>query len=282
MNNIKTETSEIIDGYKLYLEVKYPNHFKQFCSRLKNKPESAKAEAVMFSVLRSLSQDVKIAEDINAGGADFLCIIDNSQFIVEVTCLEAESVAKRSGLKNDIEDGRTTYFTMITNMLRTKASTKTPQLSGKEAPRVLAITTEHIHGSTLMDSLAAKSLLTSGTKISIPIGKPTSKVKLTSDLKDSVFFRSKHGAFESCRRSISAILLVHILSDQCYMVGILHPDPIFVFPIKFFPTVPFIRMRKWPPVNNQIETEWIIHSPKRAQFHYHPVKLKDKELTKQN
>lgn len=271
--------SEIIDKHKEFIEVKYPNHFKKYCSLLKSQPQSAKAEAVLFSVLRPLYQDVQIAEDINTGGADFLCITDNSQFIIEVTCLEAESVAKQSGLENDIsEDGKTTWFGMITHMLRTKASNKASQVSGKATPRVLAITTEHIHGETLMGSHAAECLLTSETKIQIPVGKPINEVGLSTDLKDSVFFRLKDGVFESCRRSISAILLIHILSDECNVVGVLHPDPIYVFPYKYLRNVPFIRLKKWPPENNHIETEWVIHSPLRGKFYYHPVKLKDKDL----
>lgn len=274
-----TETAEIINAYKLYLEVKYQDHFKKYCSLIKNQPESAKAEAVVFSILRTIFDDVIIAEDISTGGADFLCTTNNTEFIVEVTCLETESVANQSGLENKISDvDKLTWFSMITHKLFTKACTKARQVAGKETPRVLAISTEHIYGEELIGSHAAEDLLTSDTKIQIPVGKPISEVKLSTDLKDSVFFRLKDGVFQSCRRSISAILLIHILSDKCYMVGILHPDPVYVFPIKYLRNVPFIRLKKWPPENNTIETEWVIHSPSRAQFYHHPVKFKDKEL----
>ncbi len=274
-----TEISEVIKAHQLYLEVKYPNHYKKYCSLLKNQPESAKSEAVLFAVLRSIFKNVTIAEDIATGGVDFLCKTNDSQFLVEVTCLETESVVKQSGLENGItEDCKTTWFSMITHMLRTKASSKASQISGKEIPRLLAITTEHIYGDTLIGSHAAECLLTSETKIQIPVNKPINEVGLATDLKDSVFFRLKDGVFESCRRSISAILLIHILPDKCCMVGILHPDPIYILPIKHFRSVPFIRLKNWPPNNNQIETEWVIHSPTRAEFYLNPVKFKDEEL----
>jgi hypothetical protein len=274
-----TETAEIIDAYKLYMEVKYQYHFNKYCSLLKNQPESAKAEAVVFSILRTVFDDVIIAEDISTGGADFLCVTDNSEFIVEVTCLQAESVTNQSGLENKIsDDDKVTWFSMITHKLFTKACTKARQVSGKEIPRLLVITTEHIYGEALIGSHAAEYLLTSETKIQIPVGKPINECGSSTDLKDSVFFRFKDMVFEPRRRSISAILLIHILSDKCYMVGILHPDPAFVFPIKLLSNIPFIRLKKWPPENNKIETEWVIHSPSRAKFYYHPVKFKDTEL----
>jgi hypothetical protein len=121
-------------------------------------------------------------------------------------------------------------------------------------------------------------MLTSDTKIEVPINKPISKVGLATDLKDSVFFRLKNGVLESCRRSISAIFLVHIQADKCGMFGILHPDPAYQFPISLFPELPFIRLKNWPPENNQIETEWVIDSPPRAAFFHQTVIFKDEEL----
>jgi len=35
---------------------------------------------------------------------------------------------------------------------------------------------------------------------------------------------------------------------------------------------------KWPPENNQIETEWVIQRPKPAEFYHREVKFKDEEL----
>lgn len=272
-------TTDIIESYKDYLFVKYPHHHKNFCTRLDNHPESAKAEAVMFSILRSKFSDVKIGEDVSKGGADFLCISEESKFIVEVTSLESDAVSRQSGLKNEIpENGAATWFKMITNKLRTKVSSKAGQVSGVDVPRILAITTEHMDGDILLGQRAAQFLLTSDTKIEVPINKPIDKVGLATDLKDSVFFRSKNGVLESCRKSISAILLVHTQADKCGMIGILHPDPAYQFSINLFPDVPFIRLKKWPPENNQIETEWVIHSPPRAAIYHQPIKFKDEEL----
>ena len=274
-----SSTNEVIKSYKLFLEVKYPTHFQSYCRRLKSHLESAKAEAVTFSILRSIFDDVQVAEDISTGGADFLCKSNGAEFISEVTCLEAESVAAQSGWKNEVpKNGSAGSFGMITHMLRTKASSKAAQLSGHSFPRILVITCEHIAADVLLGSHGAETLLTSDTKIEVPIGKPIENIDLVTDLKNSVFFRYKNGSLESCRRSISAILLLSIFADKTFVVGILHPDPEYDFPIRLFPSVPFLRLKAWPPKNGRIETEWVINKPEAKGFYHHMVEFKDKEL----
>lgn len=272
-------TTDVIESYKTFLEVKYPAHYESYCNRLKSDPESTKAEAVTFSFLRSNFGDVKVAEDISTGGVDFLCKSNEFEFIAEVTCLKAESVATQSGLKNEVpQNGSAGWFRMITHKLRTKVSSKASQLSGHDYPRILVITCEHIAADALLGPHGAETLLTSDTKIAVPIGKPIDKVGLITELKDSVFFRSRNGELESCRRSISAIFLINIFTDKLSVVGILHPDPQYEFPISLLPSVPFLRMKKWPPEKNLIEIEWIIHEPKAKEFYHQKVEFKDEEL----
>lgn len=260
----------------------YPTHYKLFCKRLDTKPESSKAEAVTFSLLRSQFEDVTIAEDVSTGGADFLCVSENKKIIVELTCAESEAVASQSGWPNGVpEEGSGGSFGLITHMLRTKASDKAFQLSGYNMPRVLAITCEHVAADVLLGPLGAEMFFTSDTKIAVPInaGEPTNeKIHLTTDLNDSVFFRFRNGTIEPCRQSISVIFLISIFVDKLYVVGILHPRPQHNFPISLLPSVPFLRIRRWPPKNNGIETEWVIHSPKPTAFYHQEVKFKDKEL----
>ena len=273
--------TEVIESYKVFLEVKYPKHYQSYRTRLKNKPESAKAEAVTFSILRSNFNDVNLAEDISTGGADFFCSSNDVEFIVEVTCIETESVVTQSGWKNKVSPApnKTAFsFGMITHMLRTKVSSKAAQLSGNNIPRLLIITSEHIGADSLLGPRAAEILLTSDIKIKVPIGKPIGKVDLATDLKDSVFFRFKNGSLEPCRRSISAILLISIFDDKSLIVGILHPEPQYIFPIMLLPSVPFLRLKKWPPENSNIEIEWVVNKPKAEKFYHREIKFKDEEL----
>jgi hypothetical protein len=163
-------------------------------------------------------------------------------------------------------------------MLRTKASSKAHQVADYPIPRVLAITSEHIGADFLMGPYGAETLLTSDTEIEVPVGEPIGKSSIVTELKNSVFFRSKNGAVESCKRSISAILLIDINPDKAMIVGILHPDPIHEFNINHLPDVPFLRVKKWPLENNKIEIEWVIQRPKPAGFYHKEVKFRDDEL----
>jgi hypothetical protein len=274
-----SSTTEIIESYKLFLEVKYPHHFQSYCRRLNNQPEGAKAEAVTFSILRSIFDNVQIAEDISTGGADYMCKTNDAEFISEVTCLEAESVAVQSGWKIEVpENGSGGSFGMITQMLRAKASSKAGQLSGHNFPRILVITCEHIGADILLGPHGAETFLTSDTKIEVPIDKPIENTNIVTDLKNSVFFRYKNGSIESCRRSISAILLLSIFADKTLVVGILHPDPEYKFPIRLLPSVPFLRIKEWPPQNSKIEIEWVINRPRAKEFYHQKVEFKDEEL----
>ena len=272
-------TAEIIESYKLFLEVKYPHNFQSYCRRLKNQTESAKAEAVTFSILRSIFDNVQVVEDISTGGADYLCKTNGTEFIFEVTCLEAESVAAQSGWKNEVpENVSAGSFGMITHMLRTKVSSKAGQLSGYNSPRILVITCEHIAANVLLGPHGAEIFLTSDTKIEVPIDKPIENINIVTDLKNSVFFRYKNGSIESCRRSISAILFLSILADKTLVVGILHPDPEYKFPIRLLPSVPFVRVKEWPPQSSTIEIEWVIYNPIAKEFYHQKVEFKDEEL----
>jgi len=274
-----TTIKDIIKSYTNYLLVKKPTHHQQFCNRLKNNNESTTAEAILFSTLRSECDNIDVSEDISTGGVDFLCKKNDLEFVVEVTCLESSAVEKQSGITNKIENkAKTVWYSMITNIIRTKVSGKTRQLSGYPMPRVLAITTEHIGGNAVFGTRAAEFVLTGETKISIPIGETTRKSNLITDLSDSVFFRFKNNSIDSCRNSISAIILVQFLNDKCNLLGILHPDPVYQFHISLLPNIPFLRLKSWPIKNNQLETEWVIHKPSSAEFYYQPISFTNEEL----
>lgn len=261
-----TTIDDLVDNYKNFLSDKYPAHIKKhFCNRLSSNPAGARAEAVTFHFFRSNVDDIRIEEASGVGGADFRCKIQKSEFVTEVTSLDAEAVAKASGLPNDIPEETvvTRSYKEITPLLRRNASDKTLQISGYCCPTILVMTCEHIDAMNLLSSkIVAEFLLTSDTSLSIPNPLDTSNpdLGLETDLANSVFFRfNKNGECESCRRSISVILLCSIMRNAMKIVGILHPHPIHKFPIKFLPSIPFVRLKKWPPENNRIGIEWVIH-----------------------
>ena len=260
-----TTRMDLVDNYKDFLDDKHPTSVKPYSARLKDKPASARAEAVMFHFFKANLDHVQVEEDPSEGGVDFRCKTGSTEFVAEVTCLDAETVADASGLKNEIsENSSSGSYSRITGLLRSKASDKAPQMSGYHCPRILAITCEHIDANHLLSSrIAAEFLLTSDTKITIPNPRanPKPDIGLETNLEDSVFFRFNKDTtqLELCRQSISAILLCGVSDYQTLIVGVLHPDPVHKFPIEFLPSLPFVKLKKWPPENSKIGTEWITH-----------------------
>jgi hypothetical protein len=43
--------SQVVESYKQFLLVKYPTHYRRYCSRLKANLQGARAEAIVFSFL---------------------------------------------------------------------------------------------------------------------------------------------------------------------------------------------------------------------------------------
>ena len=261
--------ADIVDNYKNFLVNEYPKRSKPFCDLLASQPASARTEAITFHYFKDNIDKIQVEEDPGKGGVDFRCITRKSEFVVEVTHLEDESVSQASGLGNEIpEHGTVRSYCRITHLLRKAASGKAEQMSGYCCPRILVMTSEHVYANDLLSSkIAAESLLTSDTSISIPhpLANPEPGIGLETCLENSVFFRpnNQNDDFEACRRSISAILLCSIYENAMEIVGILHPDPVHKFPIKFLPTIPFVKLKNWPPRDNKIGTEWVRHKQTR-------------------
>ena len=247
----------LVENYERFLNLNHPDHIKRFHERLHDQPESARAEAVVFSFLKENTTDVKVEEHLVKGGVDFRCEKDGSEFVVEVTCLDRKSVTHASGLPDEAhKTGSGRHYSMITPLLRHKTSRKASQMSGYNCPTVLIITSEHSYASMLLGTSAASDLLTDETLIAIP------SISLITELKDSVFFRhtkngEKKGELESCRQSISAILLFSVSGASAFVVGLLHPDPAYKFPPQLLSSVPFIGMKEYPPKNGRIRTGWL-------------------------
>lgn len=254
----QTEVEDLVHNYNRFLSEKYPTLLKGYCNR---KPDSARAEAVTFHFFKNHSDNIQVKEDPAKGGADFQCKTDTAKFMVEVTCLEAESVACKSGLRNESLLKRSSgWYSGITQKLFQKAIRKTEQMSGYDCPRILVIACEHLQADMLLGIIDAEFLLTGEQGIAVvPFSSSRGNLDSVTDLKNSVFFRynKEIGQLESCRRSISAILLFSVLGASVSVIGILPPDPTHKFLIKFLPSVSFVRLKKWPPENGILEIEWI-------------------------
>ena len=219
-------TDKVVAGYSLWLEVRFPAHFLALKTRLKSEREAAEAEAIVFSMLRWMNLCPAPNEDIATGGVDFRCEPKGKdRFFVEVTSIPRETVTQRSGLPHSGE--HIGGFSMLTSVLKAKATRKAAQMGKLDGARVLAVVTNHRNADMLVGSRAAAQLLTGDTVISVPIGEaqgqPTGEV---APLKNSVFFKlDRTGGILACRKSISALLRIAASGNHSRAVGVLHPEP---------------------------------------------------------
>ena len=259
----ETQLSDFVEDYEHLLSIHHPQHVKPYRDRLKRKEsrEGAQSEAVVFPFLKGHHGQVDLEEDTINGGTDFRCNTTKSQFVVEVTCLGSEFVTSQTGLPNVV--GSSGHYDMLPNRkLRQRASKKANQIKRYKCPAVLVLASMHTHARALLDTESAAQLLRGKRVIEIShnyLGK-TSSVKEVADPTDCTFFRWKNGRLESCRRNISAILLFAISGANADVIGILHPDSYYEFPIEFLPSVPFGRLKEWPLEHDRIRMEWISHN----------------------
>lgn len=268
---------DVVNDHGKFLSEKYPAHAKMFRDRLNTDPEAARAEAVIFSALRQAGYEVAVNEDTGKGGADFLCTSREGQIVAEVRCIRSSTVAQHSKWPEKVSE-EAHFFGPITDVIRQCVSSKISQLAEHPFPRVLCLTTEHWGGGVLFHTLA-RDIMTSETKISMPVGSPNPSISITTDLGESVFFRfDKDGHVQPCRQSISAILLAHVHGDGTSVLGLLHPQPQVELPIGMLPNIPFLRASNWPFADGIIQTEWIIARPSAKRFIHFPAGIMDEKL----
>lgn len=269
---------DTLRSYEEYL-LMLPAHGARFAQRLRDHPPGARAEAAVFAFLRAEGCEPLINEDVATGGADFCCG-KPSPFVVEVTSLEDATMAARAGIDEELpEDGEGGALDMdeVLNLIRTTVSSKAAQLANYPVPRVLAICSEHWGASMFFGPAGAAEIMYGGSAITTPFSKegPSGPTQLTTALREAPFFRIKNGVIESCRRSISALLLIHLDSSACHVVGLLHPDPAIPFPIATLPEIPFGRV-EWP--NTYLEVEWVLGAPRQAAFPHERITPTEEEL----
>lgn len=258
-----TTVADILSNYENYLKTNKPSKSNSFLNLKKQNIESAQAEAVVFSILKQFDLDPEPLEENNQKRMDFLCNKNGNMFYIEVTNISCEKMTEYTGWRCD-KTRLTTAFRLCTKELQQHVINKTSQMSsGGNLPRVLALTTHHPYP---LDAGQAKELMTD-TFIYQQVTPKGKDAEIGTSLYRSVFFRFNHDRsyINPCRKSISAIILINIQADRSKMMGLLHPEPSFPFPVHLMEDVPFLRIKNWPlEKKDEISAEFI--SPKDRPF----------------
>ena len=229
--------------------------------------EAKKAEETSRAILENLCDVVK--DNTNKPGVDFLCKKGAFEFCAEVTCVEIETITNQSNIPHIPPEGGTSgRHDMITPTIRTQASRKVKQLSQCKCARLLMIVSYHSAANILLGDRAAELLLTDEQGIAFsPASEDDDGKNLYpyTNYDNTLFFESREGVLSVKRESISAIWLVAVSQNTKQIIGVLNPQPNYDFEYKLFPSVPFVRIKKWPIENNTLETEWVRNTPNWIQ-----------------
>jgi hypothetical protein len=248
---------EVVDSFINLLQKASPDNLIKFKNLLSSNPESAHSEALVFALLYNPNLCPEIWEDPSEGGVDFLCLPKRYEdFVVEATSLSSDSIAEQSGMPNTYEASGGS-FKLITDILKRTIGNKTPQMAGYPTPRLLIITSEHKYSHILLGTHSAENIIHSDTMIQVPIGDLNGKEIISTDLKNSAFIRPENGTIVSCRKSVSAILLIAINEKYSSIVGILPLEPAKAFNISCFPGIPFLSLKFMPSAGGEIQLQWV-------------------------
>jgi hypothetical protein len=263
---------DLIEPHRAFLRTNYPKALEQFEALLKYQPESAIAEAAVFSLLNQAQLNPEPAENPKTGGADFICKPrGRDKFAVEVTTMHSTSVETKTGIPQDSEEGDGGAYSMITFEQARKVQDKCDQMEKQDykMPVVVVLCTLHEHAQGAFRSLAVEFLQTSVPRIvtSFNLKEPA---RQETGLEDSIFIETKSGKLIPRCKNISAVLLLHIGESISSAIGILHFQPNFPFDIKNLPSVPFNRI-VWPVVGGKIKTEWVAGSTRPVDFWHFPI-----------
>jgi hypothetical protein len=258
----------------------YQNHLRQrpsdqpltrFNRLLEDNREAAISEAIVFNWLCGARQSPELNEDSSTGGADFICSPSRDyKYIVEVTCIGSQALTDETGCH--MIPGQMMAYSSATRILRQRVSDKAPQLSGYDKPTVLAIVSLHEGAYMLFSPDEAVKFLISDWAFTIPMGRNNDETYLSTDLRQSIFFRrsaNDPSRIEPCRQSVSAVLLIPVSGDRLNVTGVLHPEPARPFSIHALKKVPFVRVKEWPVNGGEVFTEWIIFAPYASSFDHH-------------
>jgi len=229
-----------------------PRHLRRWKSLLRNCEEAAMCEA---AVRRFLAARVKVIRpfekvDVGAGGPDFLCIAAAQTFLVETTCVQAETATTRTKLADSAHQMKPFRIWAMTEAVIAKCRRKQRQCSGLALPVLLAVGTfnsaaaisgfrRELVGSLLIDNGASHAGLSTNHR--------SARVRANSGIGAGCFpsaSRSSPAATLTAFPMISGVMLLPLAIERDLHVGLVNPNADIAFNADALPTVDFGRCER--------------------------------------
>jgi hypothetical protein len=243
---------EVLDHHRRWYDSfeKY-DHLARWEVLLVEQPEAAICEAMVREELERYVDVVYPFEDLGKGGPDFQCFqktpTGQSHFYVDACCMTIDALTNASGLPYRTPPGASS-FAYITDKFKAEAQRKARQLSGLDAPGLVALATLHLEASAhCFTPHAAKQVLTSETlitqRLNTSTGEPIGDIYLSTDMRKAAFQRidpASANGLADMRQSISGLLFCPFGYAGPYKLhGVLHPNPVRPFDVAMLPRIPF-------------------------------------------
>ncbi|MAO20002.1 MAG: hypothetical protein CMJ25_04550 [Phycisphaerae bacterium] len=266
ISDLRVAHSESIAAFDVWLAKQNRVTHSQWQKRIKSTDsgtsEGAIAEAVVFDYLACRCESVSLNEDPSTGGPDLLFEHHGHKFLVEVTNLSIETVTRSTGLTHHLDpQSGFQYYGLLTKNIYRKCRNKTPQVSRRNHPAVLFVTTLHFQASAIcIGKLEACHFLWGTEKLSAPFdaesGETVGSVRNVTHFKNSVFFR-EDASFST--RGICALIVggFGLVPPDANIFGILHPKPPLSFDPSWIPHVEFARLSHEQLRAGQLVAEWV-------------------------
>ena len=254
--------ADLLSDYNCYLQTYNPSWYKSFHKR--TTPESARAEAVVFSFFQRSGYNIQLEEKPNRGGVDFRVQKNNAEYVVEVASIGRKAFGECYGIPEEPINGKgysTNKLCKVANKIRSEAARKAKQMSGYKCPSILVIACEHPEYASILHDTGPTGPAMFHT------GLPNFDNE--TNLATSLFLKFQNDKVGFCRKSISAVLLFYIHQRvRSEIVGLLHPEPTYNFSSELLPSAPFVEALVSVRDSYFIETRRIPHDSPVALFWY--------------
>ncbi len=241
------QLDELADEHRQWLGQFADQHSQNWEKLYRADYEAAMAEASTRRMLQRHKVRVEPNGESTPDGfaPDFLCTVEENQFIVEVTCVSIATAQQKTGVESEACGFLTISATGMIEAIFNKVKTKAAQCGGLKLPALVAVGTFHYHGARYSVRkpwvnmvLAGKTSMTWNldTHTGLQVGETYNSTRLEA----AAFLRPRGDSGAGiARSSISGLLICDFCALSARAIGVLHPTPARGFDPSLLPGIEF-------------------------------------------
>ena len=233
---------ELATSHRSWLKSFHTQHSRAWERLVKTDLEAALSESGVRRLLESKGVIVSPGEGTKGvqGGPDFRCVMDNTEFFVEVGNIAKEKADEITGI---VVGGTEAYrFTSLNESIFNKCDAKAKQCAKRNAPVLLAIATFSAASLQAFAPPYPQELLTGKVMHALEIDRESKRVigeSRHTDLEHAAFLCLESDGFVQARPAISGLLLCGLVYRD-FFVGVSNPKATYPFDVGLIPGLSFL------------------------------------------